>query len=305
MEEMYVHPLTLAAGSRYGARPRCGFPYFPPISSATWGIVPHNVVEPDTDVQHRAYFSRQLEANEEFWRRFGKRPDLAGMTVLDLGCGHGAMTLEIAGQGGAALGVDLNADLIQFARRNLAQTAPELMDRVEFQTVDLKHLGLDRHFDVAISKDTFEHVEDMGAMMRTLFHVLKPGGELWAGFAPLFWSPWGDHTHAGLKLPWAHAVLPRRFVLRAAARHRRRPVRDLGDLGLNGMTPREFRGYLDEAGFEVVSIAYNRGNKRFMGTLAGLRRVPPLERFATVNIYTVARRPELKGATVAPRASEA
>ena len=116
-------------------------------------------------------------------------------------------------------------------------------------------------------------------------------------------EPLGRPHSRGAEGPLGHAVLPRRFVLRAATRHRRRPIRSLSDLGLNGMTPREFRRHVDDAGFEVVSMAYNCGNKRLMGTLAGLRRVPLLERFATVNIYTVIRRPNFEGAAIAPRAS--
>jgi hypothetical protein len=34
-----------------------------------------------TEGQHLTYFSRQFESNEEFWRRFGGRPEFAGKTV--------------------------------------------------------------------------------------------------------------------------------------------------------------------------------------------------------------------------------
>ena len=189
-------------------------------ASATRGMA-------NSESDHRGYYEAQIRSNEEFWRRFGTLPDFVGKSVLDLGCGHGALTLEISQKrGGVAVGVDLNSELIDFARRNLLQNAPELADRVEFESGDLRELGLFGRFDLVVSKDTFEHVEeDMAAMASTLFAALGQGGELWAGFSPLYSSPWGDHARAGLRLPWAHAVLPRKLVLRLAERHNNRRVR--------------------------------------------------------------------------------
>jgi hypothetical protein len=86
-------------------------------------------------------------------------------------------------------------------------------------------------------------------------------------------------------------VLPRGLVLRAASRHQGRPVRSLEDIGLNGITPREFRGYVAASGFDPVSVGYNEGGKPWLRALGLARRVPPLERFATVSIYAVLAKP--------------
>jgi ubiquinone/menaquinone biosynthesis C-methylase UbiE len=243
------------------------------------------------EVERFAYFQQQVLSNSEFWRRFGRRPEFAGKAVLDLGCGHGAMSLEAARDGGHVLGIDLNEELVAFADRNLHRSAPDLADRVRFEVVNLDDLDQDGHFDIVISKDTFEHVEDMRTMTATLYRVLKPGGELWAGFSPLYWSPWGDHGRTGLRIPWSHALLPRSLVLRAATRHVNHPVRSLNDIGMNGMTPRQFREYVRLAGFEIASLQYNRGDKRLMATLSRVRRIAWLERWATVGIYAILRRP--------------
>jgi hypothetical protein len=94
-----------------------------------------------------------------------------------------------------------------------------------------------------------------------------------------------------LKVPWAHAVLPRRGVLRAATRLRGEEISTLADLGLNGMTPQAFRDCFRRSPFEVVSLAYNRGDKPLLRALDKLRRLRGLERFSTVSMYVVLRRP--------------
>jgi hypothetical protein len=118
--------------------------------------------------------------------------------------------------------------------------------------------------------------------------LVRPDGRIYAGFSPLYFSPFGDHGRTGLKVPWAHAALPRRVVLAAAARHNGHPVSSLLDIGLNGNTPDQFRAAFDDSGLRLVDIAYNRGDKRLLPALEKLRkRVGRLDRFTTVSIYAV------------------
>ena len=70
-----------------------------------------------------------------------------------------------------------------------------------------------------MSKDTFEHVDDVASLLKGLGQLLGSEGRLYAGFSPLYGSPFGDHTRTGLRVPWAHALLPKRAVCASAARH--------------------------------------------------------------------------------------
>src|SRR5690242_5404402 len=82
------------------------------------------------DSVHLSYFVEQIDSNREFWQRFGRRPRVDGLRVLDLGCGHGAMTLDLARAGASVVGVELDGERAAFAERHLLRTAPELAERV-------------------------------------------------------------------------------------------------------------------------------------------------------------------------------
>ncbi|RFZ52423.1 Ubiquinone biosynthesis O-methyltransferase [Mycobacterium marinum] len=237
----------------------------------------------------RQYFDEQAESNKEYWRRFGVVPDWAGKRVLDVGCGHGALSIDIAQAGASVLGVDLDEGRVAFANRNLAQRFPELADRVRFRAVDVRSLPVDEPFDVIVSKDTFEHVADVASLLRALGERLtRPGGRIYAGFSPLYYSPFGDHGRTGLKVPWAHAILPKRLVFAAAARKYGHPVGSLLDIGLNGNTPDQFRAAFDNSGLRQLDIGYNRGAKRLLPALERARRHwRRFDRFTTVSIYAV------------------
>lgn len=107
--------------------------------------------------------------------------DLAGKTVLDLGCGTGGNTTLLAERYGAGrvVGVDIEASLV--ARAAERAMTRGLGHRVEFRRVEPGPLpfGL-ASFDVVFSKDAIIHVADKEALFRDLHRVLRPGGWLLA-----------------------------------------------------------------------------------------------------------------------------
>lgn len=253
-------------------------------------IDPRLIADALGDPAALAYFESQMDETREFWARFGAKPDFRAVRALDLGCGHGALSLDMAKSGAAVLGLDLDTKRIAFARGNLQARFPELKDRVRFEPTDLVRLAPVEEFDLIVSKDTFEHLEHLDQELRAIRQALRPGGRVWAGFSPLYFSPRGDHTRAGLRLPWLHVALPEFLVLAAASHHRGHPVRSLADIGLNGMTPQEFRSTVSRTGLRIVSIRYNAGDKWRLRALAKLRRLGWVEKYATVGVYCVLAR---------------
>jgi SAM-dependent methyltransferase len=97
--------------------------------------------------------------------------------ILDAGCGSGVFSFELAKMHPQAevLGIDCDPDLV--ARANeIARRAG--LGNCRFEEGDVTRLDLDRRFDLVVSVDNLEHVEDDVGAMRTLWRALRPGGRL-------------------------------------------------------------------------------------------------------------------------------
>jgi ubiquinone/menaquinone biosynthesis C-methylase UbiE len=103
-----------------------------------------------------------------------------GEHVLDVGCGSGAVTREIArrvGSGGLAVGLDPSSELLAVARR-LAQEAG-LGDRVDFREGEALRLPFpDGSFDAVLCVTVLSHVPRGEAAVPELVRVLRPEGRL-------------------------------------------------------------------------------------------------------------------------------
>ncbi|WP_155315203.1 class I SAM-dependent methyltransferase [Desulfosarcina alkanivorans] len=241
------------------------------------------------------YFFDQLERdNHEFEQRIGYS-DYKGKTVLDIGCGHGALSVYIASLGAKrVVGVDINRSRIEFAKRIIEFKYPEYSSVINFECCPLVEIS--GKFDIAISKDSFEHIEDLPAMMRDIAARLHEGGLLITGFSPLYFSPFGDHgRYTGRKgrriIPWLPAMLPEPLLFLLSSHLRKVQVRSAADVWLNKLTPKQFRKIVSDQGWVPDMIEYNKGERLGMPLMRLLRQIPILEKFFTVSIYAQLRTP--------------
>jgi len=241
-------------------------------------------VEPPSLDERRAAREESLRnLHSRFFERFGAEPQFAGRSVLEIGCGQGELAVYAAQAGASAVtAIDPDAVVVDYADATLASEYPQLVGRVRFEAVAVDQVS-DR-YDLVLSKDTFEHIFDPQAALRSIRERLNPGGEAWIGFSPLYFSPWGGHGHFG-RLPWVQA-LPWPLARKFPERRYGRSVPSRETVWLNGMTPAQFRQYVNDAGLGIQRIAYNQGDKRGLGLLTRMR-VGPLERFVTVSIYAI------------------
>jgi len=238
--------------------------------------------------QNEQYFTEQVGENHDWWTRIGEHFDFRNAKVLDLGCGHGALSICIAEAGASeVLGLDLETDRITFASSVVHQRYPGLAGKLHFACQDIRTLPERHYYDYIVSKDSFEHIDELQSVVSSIAHLLKPGGKLIVGFSPLYYSPFGDHGRLGLPRAWLHAVLPEGWLLRWASAKERRRIEKIGDLGLNKLTPAEFRSLFPESQWRVIRLKYNRGSRRPLRLMYALRKIPPPEKYFTVNIYAV------------------
>jgi 2-polyprenyl-3-methyl-5-hydroxy-6-metoxy-1,4-benzoquinol methylase len=153
---------------------------------------------------------------EELWERLPEElqpPDRAprlaflrahvqpGETVLDLGCGDGWMTAELAALGARPTGVEIARAAVERAQRRHPQLTFALAP------IDGPLPMQDNAFDVVWSSEVIEHVADTARWLSEVRRVLKPKGRLLlttpnhsrlrllvAGIE-LYSEPLGDHLH--------------------------------------------------------------------------------------------------------------
>jgi trans-aconitate 2-methyltransferase len=94
--------------------------------------------------------------------------------VLDIGCGNGKNTSEIAARlpQGSALGVDFSSDMVAFASANYATTHPNLT----FAVADARHLPFAQEFDLVVSFNALHWVPEQALALQSIHAALKPGG---------------------------------------------------------------------------------------------------------------------------------
>jgi ubiquinone/menaquinone biosynthesis C-methylase UbiE len=149
-----------------------------------------------------------------------------GLRILDVGCGPGTITAEIAdrvGPEGAVVGIDASADVVALA------TSTQSRDNLTFSVGDVYALdAADDSFDVVHAHQVMQHLADPVAALREMRRACKPGGIVAArdsDYPAMTWYPatreltkWlelysaitrgnGGHPDAGRRLyAWAHAA---------------------------------------------------------------------------------------------------
>lgn len=249
-----------------------------------------------------AYFQRGQRENPIFWQRLGSLPLFKGARVLDVGCGLGSLCVDMALAGAQkVVGLDTETKLIEFAKEFVRREYPQLAEVTEFKDLDLRDYH-ESTFDYIVSKDSFEHIMDLSGMLDEMKRCLRPGGRIYAGFGPLYNSPFGHHGRIRTFLPWRQfpwghllesepRIIARMNRLRAAGErffcYDDGPIRSIRDLGLNMNSLAEYRRILADSGLKVVSFRVNRSTQLLSKVLTLLRRLPFLEELCTHNIYCV------------------
>lgn len=93
-----------------------------------------------------------------------------GERILDVGCGTGQLTAEIAQFGAEVVGIDSSPEMIATARKNFP--------KLRFEVADVTALHFDNEFDVVVSNAALHWVRDQPAAIASIGRALKAGGRL-------------------------------------------------------------------------------------------------------------------------------
>jgi len=148
--------------------------------------------------------------------------------VLDVGCGPGTITVDLAARvpAGQVTGIDAAPDVLAIARQEAERRG---RPNVRFETGDAYHLAFaDGTFDVVHAHQVLQHLSDPAGALAEMRRVCRPGGLIAArdgDYGGMFWFPedpelaeWqalyrdvaralGGEPDAGRRLlAWAHAA---------------------------------------------------------------------------------------------------
>ena len=88
-----------------------------------------------------------------------------GERILDVGCGDGTLTRQIAGRGATMVGIDNSPEMVAAARAK----------GVEAFLIGVADIAFDSEFDAAFSNATLHWVREKEQAASAIFRALKPG----------------------------------------------------------------------------------------------------------------------------------
>lgn len=107
-------------------------------------------------------------------RTMGMKP-LAGITILDVGCGGGLISEPLSRLGGTVTGLDPSPETIAAARAHAATSGLA----IDYRAGRAEDLAAERaQFDCVCCLEVVEHVPDVGQFVKLVASLVRPGGLL-------------------------------------------------------------------------------------------------------------------------------
>ncbi len=234
------------------------------------------------------YFNFGKIENSKFWRRLGGKPNLENKSVLDFGCGHGSLCLDIANSDVKLVtGIDLNNNLINFAKENLNENYFQYKDKVNFHNKDILKEHFNEKFDLIVSKDTFEHTNNLPEILNKFYDILNKGGLAYVGFGPLYNFFNGDHGRTQLKIPWLHVILSDQFIIDRYNKKNKSNIKKIEELGLSKYSFKDYENFFTNSKFNLKFFTTNQSDNKFSIVFDLLSKFKFLKEYCTYNIYCI------------------
>ena len=134
---------------------------------------------PESVTQKSQWNAKLYDDKHSFvWKRASGLIELleakTGERILDLGCGTGHLTAQIAATGAEVAGVDASLAMIQQAR--------EKYPALQFEVMDARELHFAQPFDAVFSNATLHWIKEPALVVAGIAKSLRPGGRFVAEF---------------------------------------------------------------------------------------------------------------------------
>ena len=199
--------------------------------------------------------------------------DINNKVILDYGCGTGFQVVEMALKGAKfVLGVDIREAVFQEGIK-LANEY-HVNEKVKFLTeVGEKYY---QHFDIIVSKNSFEHYNNIQFVIALWEKIIKPEGRVYITFCPLWYAPYGAHVSFFTKVPWVNLIFSERTVMKVRSNFRSDGAKRYEEVdgGINKMSVRKFEEVMRGSKFTLEYMNY-KAVKRigFLTKLPGVREL--------------------------------
>jgi trans-aconitate methyltransferase len=125
---------------------------------------------------YRNNSSAQTQWAMDLVSRIGVKED---SVILDIGCGDGRVTRELArlAHRGTVVGIDASEDMIRLARQSFGD-----VPNLRFVQMDAREIDLPERFGIAFSNAALHWVTDQDRFLSSLHRHMRPGGTLHFNF---------------------------------------------------------------------------------------------------------------------------
>ena len=97
---------------------------------------------------------------------------LAGLSILDVGCGGGLLCEPLTRLGARVTGLDASPEAVEAARAHAGQSGLD----ITYRTGTLDDPEVAGPYDAVIASEVIEHVPDPAVLIAGIARVLRPGG---------------------------------------------------------------------------------------------------------------------------------